>query len=80
MKLLNIKSKSTLQQLRNNGRIRFSQPQKKIILYYTDSIHEYLEKTDGYSAGKGLGRASGVSRCVLQRSLSSRFTVNKRNK
>jgi len=44
MKLLNIKSKSTLQQLRDNGRIRFSQPQKKIILYDTDSIHDYLEK------------------------------------
>jgi len=44
MKLLNIKSKTTLQQLRDNGCIRFSQPQKKIILYDTDSIYNYLEK------------------------------------
>lgn len=44
MRLLNIKSKSTLQKLRDEGRIRFSQPQKKIILYDRDSIHEYLEK------------------------------------
>ena len=44
MRLLNIKSKSTLQKLRDEGRIRFSQPQKKIILYDRDSIQEYLEK------------------------------------
>ncbi|WP_276366306.1 DNA-binding protein [Chryseolinea sp. H1M3-3] len=29
MRLLNIKSKTTLQRLRNDGKIRFSQPQKK---------------------------------------------------
>ena len=44
MKLLNIKSKTTLQKLRDEGRIRFSQPQKKIILYDRDSIMAYLEK------------------------------------
>lgn len=44
MNLLNIKSKTTLQKLRDEGRIRFSQPQKKVILYDRDSIMEYLEK------------------------------------
>lgn len=44
MELLNIKSKTTLQKLRDEGKIRFSQPQKKIILYDSDSIEEYLEK------------------------------------
>lgn len=44
MELLNIKSKTTLLALRNEGKIRFSQPQKKIILYDRDSINEYLEK------------------------------------
>jgi len=44
MKLLNIKSDTTLQKLRDEGRIRFSQPQKKIILYDRESIYNYLEK------------------------------------
>lgn len=44
MQLLKIKSKTTLQQLRDNGKIRFSQPQKKIILYDRLSIEVYLEK------------------------------------
>lgn len=44
MQLLNIKSKTTLQNLRDEGKIRFSHPQKKIILYDRDSIKEYLEK------------------------------------
>lgn len=44
MQLLNIKSKTTLQKLRDEGKIRFSQPQKKIILYDRESILEYLEK------------------------------------
>ncbi|RRA98607.1 helix-turn-helix domain-containing protein [Larkinella rosea] len=44
MKLLNIKSKTTLQKLRDEGKIRFSQPQKKIILYDRDSINSYLEQ------------------------------------
>ena len=43
MQLLNIKSKTTLQKLRDEGKIRFSQPQKKIILYDRNSINEYLE-------------------------------------
>lgn len=44
MQLLNIKSKTTLQKLRDEGKIRFSQPQKKIILYERNSIEVYLDK------------------------------------
>ncbi|WP_422006801.1 helix-turn-helix domain-containing protein [Roseivirga pacifica] len=44
MKMLNIKALSTLQGLRNEGEIRYSQPSKKIILYDRDSINDYLEK------------------------------------
>lgn len=44
MHLLNIKSKTTLQKLRDEGKVRFSQPQKKIILYDRDSIDTYLEQ------------------------------------
>lgn len=43
MALLNVKSKTTIQKLRDEGKIRFSQPQKRIILYDRDSIEEYLE-------------------------------------
>jgi Helix-turn-helix domain len=44
MSLLNVKSKTTMQKLRDEGKIRFSQPQKKIILYDRESIMGYLEK------------------------------------
>lgn len=44
MRLLNIKSKTTLQKLRDEGKIRFSQPQKKIILYDRESLNFYLER------------------------------------
>lgn len=44
MRLLNIKSKTTLQKLRDEGRIRYTQPEKKIILYDRDSIDAYLDK------------------------------------
>lgn len=44
MKLLNISSKTTLQKFRDEGKIRFSQPQKKIILYDRLSIDEFLDK------------------------------------
>lgn len=44
MSLLNVKSKTTMQKLRDEGKIRFSQPQKKIILYDRESISQYLEK------------------------------------
>jgi len=43
MRLLNIKSRTTLQKLRDEGKIRFSQPQKKIILYDKESVNTYLE-------------------------------------
>ncbi|MCB0713780.1 MAG: helix-turn-helix domain-containing protein [Ignavibacteriae bacterium] len=43
MRLLNIKSKTTLQEYRDHGKIRFSQPRKRIILYDRDSIHAFLE-------------------------------------
>lgn len=44
MQMLRIKSKTTLQKLRDEGKIRFSQPESKIILYDSDSIDAYLEK------------------------------------
>ena len=44
MRLLNIKSKTTMQKLRDEGKIRFTQPQKKIILYDRESITLYLEQ------------------------------------
>lgn len=44
MRKLRISSKTTLQKLRNEGKIRFTHPEKKLILYDSDSINEYLEK------------------------------------
>ena len=44
MKKLRISSKTTLQKLRDEGAIRFSQPEKKLILYDNDSILAYLDK------------------------------------
>jgi hypothetical protein len=44
MRLLRISSKTTIQKLRDEGKIRFSQPEKKIILYDRNSLYEYLEK------------------------------------
>ncbi len=44
MQKLRVKSKTTLQKLRDEGKVRFSQPEKKIILYDIDSISEYLDK------------------------------------
>jgi hypothetical protein len=44
MKALRITSKTTLQKMRDEGKIRFSQPEKKIILYDVDSINAYLTK------------------------------------
>ncbi len=43
MIMLHIKSKTTLQKLRDTGKIRFSQLEKKIILYDVRSINDYLE-------------------------------------
>ena len=45
MKKLRIKSKTTLQKLRDEGKIRFTHPEKKIILYDSDSIEEFLSKS-----------------------------------
>lgn len=44
MKKLRITSKTTLQELRDSGAIRFSQPRKKIILYDSHSIDDFLSK------------------------------------
>jgi hypothetical protein len=44
MELLGIKSKVTLQKLRDEGKIRYSHPEKKILLYDRESIELYLEK------------------------------------
>ena len=44
MKLLNIKSNTTLQGYRNEGKIRYSQPHKRVILYDRKSIDEFLER------------------------------------
>lgn len=46
MKILRIKSKTTLQKLRDEGLIRFSHPERRIILYDTESLYEYL---NGYA-------------------------------
>ena len=44
MAMLRIKSPTTLQNMRDNGSIRFSQPTSKLILYDSDSINDYLAK------------------------------------
>jgi hypothetical protein len=43
MAKLNITSKTTLQNLRDSGKIRYTQPMKKVVLYDRDSISHYLE-------------------------------------
>ncbi|MBS1780457.1 MAG: helix-turn-helix domain-containing protein [Bacteroidetes bacterium] len=44
MQILRIKSKTTLQKFRDEGKIRFSQPEPRIILYDRDSIDAFIEK------------------------------------
>ena len=44
MTKLRIKNKTTLQKFRDEGKIRFSQPEMKMILYNSESIEEFLEK------------------------------------
>ena len=44
MKALGIKSSTTLQRYRDEGKIRFSQPSPRIILYDPKSIAEFLER------------------------------------
>ncbi len=43
MELLHLKSKTSMQKLRDTGALTFSQPMKKLILYKYDSILKYLE-------------------------------------
>ena len=43
MEILHIKSKTTLQRLRDEGKIRFSQPMHKIILYDRESLIRFIE-------------------------------------
>jgi hypothetical protein len=44
MHKLRISSKTTLQKLRDEGKIRYSQPEKKHIVYDIESLYSYLEK------------------------------------
>ncbi len=44
MRLFRIKSKTTLQKFRDTGKIRFSQPEKKLILYDRNSILHHLDQ------------------------------------
>lgn len=44
MQLLGIASRTTLQKYRDEGKIRFAQPSKKVILYDRNSILEFLER------------------------------------
>lgn len=44
LNLLKISSKTTLQKLRNEGKVKYSQPMKKHILYFKPSLLDYLEK------------------------------------
>ena len=44
MKLLGISSKTTLQKYRDEGRIRYSQPSRKVILYDRASILDFIEQ------------------------------------
>ena len=43
-RLLGLKSDTSLFNLRTQGKIEFSQPSRKVILYKRDSILAYLEK------------------------------------
>ena len=43
MKVLNISSRTTLQKFRDEGKIRFSQTSKKVILYERKSLLDFLE-------------------------------------
>ena len=43
MSILKISSKTTLQKFRNQDLIVFSQPSRKVIVYYRPSLIEFLE-------------------------------------
>nr|WP_245402722.1 helix-turn-helix domain-containing protein [Pontibacter sp. E15-1] len=53
MQKLRVSSKTTLQKLIDEGKIRFSQPEKKIILYVSDSIQAYLEQNASHGGEGG---------------------------
>ncbi|MCE7070936.1 hypothetical protein LZG74_11520 [Dyadobacter sp. CY327] len=42
--MLRISSKTTLQTLRDEGSIKFSQPERTIILYDSESIDQFLNR------------------------------------
>lgn len=44
MHKLRISSKTTLQKMRDEGKIRFTAPERKLILYDIESIYAYLER------------------------------------
>ena len=44
MDLLKITSRTTLQKLKNEGHVKFSQPMKKLTLFNRQSILDYIEK------------------------------------
>lgn len=44
MSMLNITSKTTLQKLKSEGQIRFSQPMRKLTLFDRQSILDFLDK------------------------------------
>jgi hypothetical protein len=44
MSILNVRSKTTLQTLRDTGKVRFSQTSKKCILYDRASLLQYIER------------------------------------
>lgn len=44
MQLLNIRSRTTLAEIRDSGAIRFSNPSSKNLLYDRTSIEAYIEK------------------------------------
>lgn len=44
MKIIKISSKTTLQKLRDEGKIRFSKTGPKHILYFRQSLMDYLEQ------------------------------------
>lgn len=44
MDMLKITSRTTLQKLKNEGHVKFSQPMKKLTLFNRQSILDYIEK------------------------------------
>lgn len=44
MSMLKVKSKTTLQKFRNEGKIRYSEVGPRLFLYDSDSIDAYIEK------------------------------------